>query len=103
MDVPTKHGVHVIVFCVMSDSGFEPADETHGVFHSSFCIRAERPEAETETAPDEVDEWIERKERSVAKVPRNASHFTFWTTALSPWPRKSGRARPKRSCELRAL
>ncbi len=70
MDVATQHGVHVIALRVMCHSGFEFADETYGVLHSSFCIRAERPEAQTETAPDEVDERIERKEKLVAEVTR---------------------------------
>src|SRR5262245_10862172 len=70
MDVSAQHGVHVIALRVMRHSGFEFADETHGVLYSSLGIRAERPEAQTETAPDEVDEWIERKEKLVADVPR---------------------------------
>src|SRR6516165_8091509 len=59
MDVTTQHGVHMIALRVMRHSSFEFADETHGVLHSSLGIRAERPEAQAETAPDEVDEWIE--------------------------------------------
>src|SRR5215471_5775800 len=70
MDVTTQHGVHVIALRVMRHSGFEFADETYGVLHSSLGISAERPETQTETAPDEIDEWIEREKKLVADVPR---------------------------------
>src|SRR5215470_3100810 len=70
MDVSAQHGVHMIAFRVMRHSGFEFADETHGVLHSSLGIRAERPEAQAETTPDEVNKWIERKEKLVAEVTR---------------------------------
>ena len=70
MDVATQHGVHVIALRVMRHRGLEFADETHGVLHSSLRVRAERPEAQAETAPDEVDEGIERKEKLVADVTR---------------------------------
>src|SRR5215475_11948875 len=68
MDVSAQHGVHVIPLCVMRHSSFEFADKTHGILHSSLGIRAERPEAQAETTPDEVNKWIERKEKLVAEV-----------------------------------
>src|SRR5262249_2448949 len=54
----------------MRHSGFEFADETYRVLHSSLCIRAERPITETEAAPHKVDERIEREEKLIAKVAR---------------------------------
>src|SRR5215471_14353525 len=63
VDMPTQHGVHAIALCVMRNSGFELTDETYRVLHRSLGIRAERPVPQTETAPDKVDERIEREEK----------------------------------------
>ena len=75
MDVATQHGVHVIALRVMRHSGLEFAYEAHRVLYSSLGIRAERPEAQTETAPDEVDERIERKEKLVADISSKREPF----------------------------
>ena len=70
MDVPTQHCIDAVAFRVMSHSGFEFTDEAHGVLHPSLGIRAEGPVTQTETAPDKVDERIERQEKLIAKVAR---------------------------------
>ena len=70
MDVPTQHGVHMIPLRVMRHSGLKFPDETYRVFHGLFSIGAEGPVAQTETAPDEIDERIEREQKLVAKVAR---------------------------------
>jgi hypothetical protein len=49
----------MIAFRVMRHSSFEFADEADRVFHAPLGIGAERPVAETEAAPDEIDEGIE--------------------------------------------
>lgn len=40
-----------------------------------FRIRATRPVAETEAAPDEIDERIERKQELINKVARECEAF----------------------------
>ena len=59
MDVATEHGVHVMPHRIMRHSSFEFADEADRVFHTPLGVSAERPVAETEAAPDEVDQRIE--------------------------------------------
>ena len=70
MDVPTQHGIDAVTLRVMSHSGLEFTDETHGVLHPSLGVGAERPVAQAEAAPDEIDERIEREQKLIAKVAR---------------------------------
>jgi len=52
----------------MRHCGFEPADKAHGVLHASLCVGAKRPIAKAEAASYEIDEWIEREQKLIAKV-----------------------------------
>src|SRR5262249_14703441 len=80
VDVSAQHGVHTVALRVMRHSGFEFADETYCVFHGSFGIGAEGPVAKAETAPDKVNERIEREQRLIADVAREREPF-HWTAA----------------------
>ena len=68
MDVATEHGVHVMPHRIMRHSSFEFADEADRVFHTPLGVSAERPIAETEAAPDEIDKRIEREQKLITKV-----------------------------------
>ena len=60
MDVSTQHRVHRVPLRVMYDCFLKFADETYRILYSLFGVSAQRPVAEPETAPDEIDQWIER-------------------------------------------
>src|SRR5262245_9944606 len=76
MNVTTKYGINVVALRIMGHSGFEFTDEAHSILHRSFCVRAQRPVAKTETPPDKVNQWIERQQELVAKITgeREPSH-----------------------------
>ena len=68
MDVATEDGVHTVAFRVMHHSGFEFADKTHRVLHTSFRIGAERPVAKTKASSDEIDKRIEREQKLITNI-----------------------------------
>ena len=75
VDMPAEHGVHIIAVRIMRHSSFEFSDKAHRVFHALFGISAERPVAETEAAPDEINERIERKQKLIPKVAGECEPF----------------------------
>src|SRR3989442_1660330 len=81
MDVATEHGVHVMPHRIMRHSSFEFADEADRVFHTPLSVSAERPIAETEAAPDEIDKRIEREEKLITKVAceREPPHVLYYS------------------------
>src|ERR1700745_202327 len=66
VDVPAQHAIHMVTLRVMRHSRFEFANEAHRVLYGSLGIGAERPETQTETPPDKIDERIEREQKLVA-------------------------------------
>ena len=68
VDVAAKHGVYVMALRVMRHGGFESADKAHRIFHASLGVGAERPVAQAEAAPDEIDKRIEREQKLIPKV-----------------------------------
>ena len=68
MNVATEDGIHTVALRVMRHSGFEFANKAYCIFHTALGISAERPVAETEAAPDEIDERIERKQKLITNV-----------------------------------
>src|ERR1700747_171706 len=59
MDMAAEHCVHVIAARIMRHSTFEFADKADRVFHPPLGVSAERPVAETEAAPHEINQGIE--------------------------------------------
>src|SRR5438552_1394460 len=68
MDVAAENGVDVVTFGVVRHSSFEFANEADRVFHTPLGICAEGPVAETEAAPDEINERIEREQKLITNV-----------------------------------
>src|SRR5882724_3367308 len=75
VDMPAEHGVHIIAVRIMRHSGFEFSDKAHRVFHTPLGISAERPVAETEAAPDKINERIERKQKLITNIAGECEPF----------------------------
>src|SRR5439155_11839029 len=60
--------VNGIVFRVADNGGFKFSDETDGVFYALFHVSAQRPIAETEPPPEEIDRRIQRKQKLITNV-----------------------------------
>src|SRR5436190_24141341 len=60
MNVAAEHGVYVVTFRIMRHRSCEFSDKTHRILHTPLGVSAERPITETEPAPAELDEWIQR-------------------------------------------
>ena len=52
----------------MRHSSFEFADKADRVFYTPLGVSAERPVTETEAAPDEINERIERKQKLINEI-----------------------------------
>src|SRR4029077_10555814 len=76
MDMAAKHCVHVIAVRIMRYSSLEFTDKADRVFHPPLGVSAERPVAETEAAPDEINQGIEREQKLITKIAgeREPSH-----------------------------
>ena len=70
MDMAAQNGVDPVALGVSDDRAFKFTDEIDRVLNSFLGVSAERPIAEPESASDEVDQRIKRKEELVAKVAR---------------------------------
>ena len=68
MDVAAEYGVNSVSFGITDNRVLKFADKIDCIFHPLLRIGAERPIAQTEPAPDEVDQRIERKQELIAKI-----------------------------------
>src|ERR1700758_1311789 len=60
MNVAAEHGIHTVAFRVTRYGAFEFTNEANRVFYTPLGIAAERPVTETESAPDKIDQRIQR-------------------------------------------
>src|SRR5207237_9128676 len=70
VDVSAQDCINRKFLRVTNDLFFEAADEADRIFHSFFCVGAERPIAQSETAAHEIDQGIKREQKLVANVAR---------------------------------
>ena len=55
MDMAAEHCVHIIAIRIMRHGSLEFSDKAHRIFHAPLGVSAERPVAQTEAAPDEIN------------------------------------------------
>jgi hypothetical protein len=68
VDVSAQHRVHGKFFGVLHNRCLKLPDKTDRIFYALLHVCAQRPVAEPETAPEKIDERIEREQKLVTKI-----------------------------------